>query len=127
MGRKVEQTHHSPSGVFFPHIEQALNSNEYQGQHTHADPGPPGTQGTVELQDGNNGTVDQNAEQRANHITNPACQQGTTNHHGGNCVQFHPRGITAISREQRNTPDHASQGGTKAAESIHDDLGSADW
>lgn len=54
--------------VLFSHIEQALHSNKDQGQHAHGNTGPPGTQGAIKLEDGNDGLIDQNSKQGTDHI-----------------------------------------------------------
>jgi hypothetical protein len=43
--------------VLFPHVEQALNSDEDQGKHTHTNTSPPGTQGAVKLEYGDDGAI----------------------------------------------------------------------
>jgi hypothetical protein len=57
-------------GVFFPHVEQALDSDKDKRQHTHSDARPPGAQRTVKLKDGYNRTVDQNTKQSTENIAN---------------------------------------------------------
>jgi hypothetical protein len=43
---------------FFAHIKHALNSKKDQRKKTYTDPGPPGTQGTIELEDADDCSVD---------------------------------------------------------------------
>ena len=55
--KRIDRVKEEPLRVFLPHIEQALHAEKDQGEHAHADAGPPRTQGTVELQDRDDGTV----------------------------------------------------------------------
>ena len=43
--------------MLFSHVEQALDPDKDEGEKTHANASPPRTQGTVELQNGNDGAV----------------------------------------------------------------------
>lgn len=54
--------------MLFSHIKQALNTDKDQGQHPYADARPPRAEGAVELQDGDDGTVNQHPEQRPDNI-----------------------------------------------------------
>jgi hypothetical protein len=55
--------------VLFSHIEQTLNPDKDQSQQSHTDARPPRTQGAIELQDGDDGAVDQYPKQGADYIS----------------------------------------------------------
>lgn len=50
------------SRMLLAHVENALNADENECEHTDANARPPRTQGAVELQDRDDGAVDQDAK-----------------------------------------------------------------